>query len=170
VSSHVPYCILPGALMTLMNHQHRSNTQDGVVHFCAMSVRSQPRLRVHIFFYHRKRISSSIASMIDPVWNLRKSLALELENVLFHSEYPLELLEQEDQVMKCNTSRVMKHHPVLQDAMSPMHRRKSCMGDQKVFLLSTVPLSFLGQCVFHHFLCSLLHKSQDEISFKRGGL
>jgi hypothetical protein len=81
--------------------------------------------------------------MIDPVWNLRKSLTLELEKVLFHSEHPLESLDQEDRVMKPKTSRVMNHNLILRGAMSLMHERKSDMGDQKVFLLSIVPMSFL---------------------------
>jgi hypothetical protein len=63
----------------------------------------------------------------------------------------------------------MKRNPILQGMMSPMHGRKSGMGDQEVFLLSTVPLSLIcDQCIFHHFLCPLLHKSQDEVSFKGG--
>jgi hypothetical protein len=96
-------------------------------------------------------------------WNLRKFFLL--------SEHPLEWLDQEDWVRKCNTSRVIKHNPILQGAMSPMHRRKSGMGDLEVFLLSTVLLSFLihGQCVFQYFFCPLLQKSRDEISFKGGG-
>jgi hypothetical protein len=38
VAPQVPPCILPGTLMTLVNHQGRSNTQDSVFHFYAMSV------------------------------------------------------------------------------------------------------------------------------------
>jgi hypothetical protein len=38
VAPQVPPCILPGTLMTLVNHQGRSNTQDSVVHFYAISV------------------------------------------------------------------------------------------------------------------------------------
>jgi hypothetical protein len=38
VASQVSPCILPGTLMTLVNHQGRSNTRDSVVHFYAMSV------------------------------------------------------------------------------------------------------------------------------------
>jgi hypothetical protein len=67
--------------------------------------------------------------MIDPVWNLRKSIALELEKVLFHFEHLLESLDQEDRVMKPKISRVMKHNPIRQGAMSPTHERKSGMGD-----------------------------------------
>jgi hypothetical protein len=106
-----------------------------------------------------KRISSSIALMIDSVWNLRKPFV--------HFEHPLELLDEEDRVMKCNTSRVMKHNPIRQGAMSPTHGRKSGMDDREVPLLSTIPISFLlpSQCIFHHFLCPLLCKSWDEIFF-----
>ncbi len=45
------------------------------------------------------------------------------------SEHPLELLDQEDRVMKHTTSRVMKHNPILQVVMSSTHERKSGMGD-----------------------------------------
>jgi hypothetical protein len=51
VASPVPSCILHGALTTHVNHQDRSNTQDSVAHFCAMSVRSLLRLRVSMLFY-----------------------------------------------------------------------------------------------------------------------
>jgi hypothetical protein len=40
VSSQVPSCILHGALMALVSHQGRSNTQGTVVPFYAMLVRS----------------------------------------------------------------------------------------------------------------------------------
>jgi hypothetical protein len=46
--------------------------------------------------------------------------------------------DQEDRVMKYNTSRVMKHNLILQCATSFMHRRKSGMDDREVLLLSTV--------------------------------
>jgi hypothetical protein len=97
---------------------------------------------------------------------------LEFEKVRFHSEYPLELWDQGDRVMKRNTSGVMKHNPIQQGAMSPKQERKSGMGDREVFLRSIVLLSFLlrGQCILHRFLCPLLHKSWDKISFKSGGL
>jgi hypothetical protein len=53
------------------------------------------RLRVPILFNQSKRISSSIAPMITPVWKFLPrrgilSLTLELENVLFHSEHLIE--------------------------------------------------------------------------------
>jgi hypothetical protein len=38
------------------------------------------------------------------------SSTLEFEEVPFHSEHPLELLDQEDRVMKCATNRVVKHN------------------------------------------------------------
>jgi hypothetical protein len=31
----------------------------------------------------------------------------------FHPEHPSKLMDQEDRVMKRNTSRVMKHNPIL---------------------------------------------------------
>jgi hypothetical protein len=48
-------------------------------------------------------------------------------------ELPLELLNQEDQMMKCNTSGVMEHSSTLQGAMSHAHESKSCLGDQVVY-------------------------------------
>jgi hypothetical protein len=64
---------------------------------------------------------------------------MELEKVLFHSEYPIEL-DQEDPVMKRNTSRVVKHNSILQGAMSSMHGRKSGMDNYEDLLLSIVPI------------------------------
>jgi hypothetical protein len=98
------------------------------------------------------------------------SLTLELKKVLFHSEHQIEL-DQEDGVMKRNTSRVMKYNPILQGAMSPTHRRKSCMRDWEVFLIPIIPISsFLRcQCIFHRFLCPFLCKSRDEIFLKGEG-
>jgi hypothetical protein len=124
-----------------------------------------------------KRMSSLIALQIDSFWKfsprwVMSSLTLEFEKVHFQSEYLLELLDQEGRVRKSNTRRAMKHNLILQGMMSPTHGRKSGMGDREVFLLSTVPLSFLirGQWVSHRFLCPVLRKSQNEISFKGGGL
>jgi hypothetical protein len=81
-----------------------------------------------------------------------------------------QVMDQEDRVMKHNTCRIMKHHSILQGETSPMHRRKSCMSNREVLLLSSVPISSV-QYIIHRFLCShCLHKSRDEISFKGGGL
>jgi hypothetical protein len=38
VALQVSPCILPGTLMTLVNHQGRSNTQDSIIHFYTMLV------------------------------------------------------------------------------------------------------------------------------------
>jgi hypothetical protein len=83
------------------------------------------------------------------------ALTLRYEKVYFFSKLSLELLDQEDWIMKCNTSRVMKHNSIQQGAMSPTHKRKSCMKDRKVFLLWTILISsFLhDQCALHRFLC-----------------
>jgi hypothetical protein len=81
-----------------------------------------------------------------------------------------QVMEQEDRVMKHNTSRIMKYHSILQGETSPMHRRKSCMSNWEVLLLSTVSISSV-QYILHRFLCSpSLRKSRDDISFKVGGL
>jgi hypothetical protein len=124
-----------------------------------------------------KIMTSSIAPSIDSVWKFlprwaMSSLMLEFAKNLFHPDHPNELIDQENWVMEYNTRRAMKHSPILHGTMSPTHGRKSGMGDREVFLLSTIPLSFLihSQCVFYRFLYPHLHKSWDEISFKRGGL
>jgi hypothetical protein len=108
-----------------------------------------------------KKISSLITPMIGSIWKFlpwwrMSSLTLGFERVLFHSEHLLELLDQEDWVIKRDTSRVMKHNPILQGDMSPTHRRKSCMRGWEVFLLPPVPISsFLhGECIFHRFSCT----------------
>jgi hypothetical protein len=48
-----------------------------------------------------------------------------------------------------------QHGQSLQSTLSPKHERNSGMRHWEVFLLSTVPLSFLlhCQCIFHRFLC-----------------
>jgi hypothetical protein len=122
-----------------------------------------------------KRISSLIAPMIDSVWEFlpwweMSSLTLEFEKDLYHFEYPIELMDQEDRVMEHNTRRVMKHIRILQGAMSPMHRRKGCLRNWEVFILPTTSISSFirSQCIVHHFLCPL-HKYRDEISYKGEG-
>jgi hypothetical protein len=96
------------------------------------------------------------------------------EKVLFLFELLLELLNQEDRVMKRAITRVMKHNPILHGAMPPIHRRESCMRDREVFLLSTVtiPDIFLVIRSMHHSSFLVLpsfRKSQDKISFKGEG-
>jgi hypothetical protein len=80
-------------------------------------------------------------------WNLRK--------FFFLSELMLELLNQENWVMRRHTSRAMKRNQILQGAMSPTHRRKGGMGDWEVILHLTILISsFLhDQCALYHFLC-----------------
>jgi hypothetical protein len=93
-----------------------------------------------------KRMSYLIASRIDLVWKflprwMMSSSTLEFEKVLFHSEHPIELMDQKDRVMEHNIRRVLKHNPILWGAMSPMRGKKSCMGSREAFLLSTDPIS-----------------------------
>jgi hypothetical protein len=98
-------------------------------------------------------------------------LTLGYEKVLFHSEHPLKLLDQEDRVMKSDTSRVMKHNSILPGGMSPTHERKICMGDWKVFFLPSLPISsFLhDRCILRHFLCSPAFVNLGTIFLLRGG-
>jgi hypothetical protein len=107
-----------------------------------------------------KRISSSITLMIDPFWKFlpgwrMSPLTLDFEEVLFLSELPLELLNQEDRVMRRHTSRVMKRNQILQGDMLPTHRRKGGMGDQEVLLHLIILMTSLlhNQRVLHCFFC-----------------
>jgi hypothetical protein len=63
---------------------------------------------------------------------------LELETVLLYPKRPMKLLGEEDRVIKRNTSGVMEHNSILQDAMSHAHGRKSRLGDREVLLRSAV--------------------------------
>jgi hypothetical protein len=58
-------------------------------------------------------------------------LTLGYEKVCFLSELSLELLNQEDQMMKCNTSRVVRHHLRRQGALSSTHGRESYMENHE---------------------------------------
>jgi hypothetical protein len=60
-------------------------------------------------------------------------------------------MDQEDRVMKSNTSRAMKHNPILQGDMPSMQRRESGM-DEREDLLSTVPIPdiLLATQSIHH--------------------
>jgi hypothetical protein len=56
-------------------------------------------------------------------------LTLEFDKVLFPFEHPLELLDPEDRAKKRNTSRVMKHNPILQGALPPKCKEGSIIGE-----------------------------------------
>jgi hypothetical protein len=62
-------------------------------------------------------------------------LTLGYGKVRFLSEIPLELLNEEDQMMMCNTSRVVRHHLIQQGALLSTHRRKSYIGNREDPLL-----------------------------------
>jgi hypothetical protein len=105
---------------------------------------------------------SPMSSCICPV-RLSKRMSssmLEFEKVLFHSEYPIKLMGQEDRVMEHNTRRVMKHNLILQGAMSLMHGRKSCMGNREVSFFqrsrylrfSVINASFIVSCSLSPFI------------------
>jgi hypothetical protein len=119
-----------------------------------------------------KRIPSSIMPMIDSVWMFLPHWGdVVLDIGTRESSFPF---GASDRVgprrwsTEAQHNGVMKHNPILQGTMSSTHVRKSCMRDREVLLLSIVSISFFlhGQCIFHRFLCPLLHKSRDEISFK----
>jgi hypothetical protein len=62
-------------------------------------------------------------------------LTLGYEKVHFLSELSLKLLNQEDQMMKCNTSRVARHHLRRQGALLSTHVRESYMENHEDPLL-----------------------------------
>jgi hypothetical protein len=76
-------------------------------------------------------------------------------------------MDQKDQVMRCNTSRVVKHNLILQGAMSSMHGRKSGMDDQEDLPLSAalIPDILLATRLMHRssFLVPIPSKSRDHI-------
>jgi hypothetical protein len=135
------------ALLVLVYHWFRASTLHGVGPLLShvIMVSRVPSCIDPIWL--SMRMSSPIASMINSVgssypnrggcprlWNLRKFLLL--------SELLLELLNQEDWVMKHATTRVMKHSSIQQGAMSPMHKMKSVIGDRGVFLFTNSIIEF----------------------------
>jgi hypothetical protein len=130
------------------------------VHFWAMLSWSHSCLHVSVLFRYPRECrlrprqgsiplgSSYLNGGCRPwLWNLRMFFPI--------LSIRLELLDQEDWVMKPKTSRVKKHNPTRQGAMSPTHERKSCMKDREVFLLWTISISSFphDQCALHRFLC-----------------
>jgi cytochrome bd-type quinol oxidase subunit 2 len=75
VVSPVLSCIPPCALITLVNRQGYSNTKIVLSILCHVSMISLVTLCIHPVL-SSKRISSSIAPMINLVWNLRKSFSI----------------------------------------------------------------------------------------------
>jgi hypothetical protein len=152
---------LPFALVEFVYRWLRASAQHGVSPLRAMASWSHSCLHVSVLFGHPReyRLRSHRWSILFgssyPDGGLLP-LTLGYEKVLFHSEHPLKLLDQEDRVMKSDTSRVMKHNLILPGDMSPTHERKSCMGDWKVFFLPSLPISsFLhDRCILCRFLCS----------------
>jgi hypothetical protein len=128
---------LPFALVELVYRWFWASTLHGVGPFLShvVMISLMPSCICHVQL--SKRMSSSIAPRIDSVWKflprwVMSSSTLEFEKVLFHSEYPIELMDHEDRVLEHNIRRAMKHNPILQGAMSFMHGRKSCMGNREV--------------------------------------
>jgi hypothetical protein len=122
VALWVPSCILPGALIALVPRQGQSNFK------IVLSIPMPCQYHLTCDFVYPSYFIIQENIIFDSAndwssWNLRKSLTLELEKVIFHSEHPLELLDQGDQVMKHKISRVMKHNLIRQGAMSPTHER-----------------------------------------------
>jgi hypothetical protein len=75
-------------------------------------------------------------------WNLRTIISVQSTRLSWAKKI---------WVMKHNTSRVMKHNPILQCAMSPTHGWKSCLGDREV---SSFRLSWY--CLFSSINASLI--------------
>jgi hypothetical protein len=93
---------------------------------CALVYPSCPNVPEKIIF---ERANVWFGLEVLARWRV-SPLTLGYEKVHFLSELPLELLNQEDQMMKCNTSRVARHHLIRQGALLSMPRRKSYMGNR----------------------------------------
>jgi hypothetical protein len=164
-----------GARVSLISSEYSTWHQSTLKPCChdlnrALVYPSCPNVPEKIIF---ERANVRFSLEVPARWRM-SPLTLGYEKVRFLSELLLELLNQEDQMMKCNTSRVVRHHLIRQGDMLYTHERKSGMHNREVSPLSTVPPSFLlrGQCVVHRcFLCSpSFRKSRDEISIKGEGL
>jgi hypothetical protein len=145
VVSPVPSCIPLGALIALVNHHGRSNTRW----WCPFhSMPCQYDLTCDFVYPSCPIIQENI---IFNSANYRSSL--EFEKVIFYSKHPLKLMNREDRVMKCDTSRFMEYNLILQDIMSSMHGRKIDIDNWYILLLATISIPFLrhAQCIFHHF-------------------
>jgi hypothetical protein len=137
-------------LVVLLYWLSLSSTSLGVDSLQAMSFWSHTWLRVSISIYcpREYRLWSHRWSILFgssyPDGGL-SSLTMGYDKVLFHYEHPLELMDEEDRVMKRDTSRVMKHNPILQGDMSSTYGRKCCMRGQEIFLLLTISILFFPQ-------------------------
>jgi hypothetical protein len=98
---------------------------------CVLVYPSCPNVPEKIIF-ERANVRFSL-EVLAP-WRM-SPLTLGYEKVHFLSEISLELLNQEDQMMKCNRSRVMRHHLRWQGALSSTHGRESYMENHKDPLL-----------------------------------
>jgi hypothetical protein len=120
-------------LIVLLYWLSLSSTVLGVDSLQAMSFWSHTWLRVSILFSFQKNIIFGRAEdrfSLEVLTRLgMSSMTSEFEKDLFYSKHPLELMGQEDQVMKRDTSRVMEYYPILHGAMSFMHGKKSGMDD-----------------------------------------
>jgi hypothetical protein len=95
------------------------------------------------------RVEDGFNLEVLPRWAMSSS-KLKFEKVLFHSEYPIELMEQEDRVMEHNT----RSHETQSDSTMcyVTHAQKEKLLEKpRSFLLSTVSRSsFLrDQCIIH---------------------
>jgi hypothetical protein len=100
----------------------------------------------------------------------KKAITTQLWNmkVLFFLWHSIKSLDQEDRIMKCNTSRVMKHNPIRQGAISPTHERPRSFPPLHYLDIPLPPRSMCPSLFL--VLSTSLRKSRDEISFKGGGL
>jgi hypothetical protein len=101
------------SLLVLVYHWFQANTLHGVGPLLSHVIMIS--LVPSCIYYVRlsKRMSYSITPRIDSVWKflprwVMSSSMLKFEKVLFHSEHPIELIYQEDRVMKCNTTKSWK--------------------------------------------------------------
>jgi hypothetical protein len=84
VALQVSPCILPGTLMTLVNHQGRSNTQDSIIHFYTMLVWP---LRYFVYLSYsiiQENVASARTEESSPLSTVRLSFLLCHQCIVHH--------------------------------------------------------------------------------------
>jgi hypothetical protein len=132
---------------------------------------SQPCVLISLLFYypregHLRSRRWSLPFRSPYTKSEMSALALDLETGLLHPEYPMKMSDWEGQVMNATW---------LDSATgSVTHTRKEKLHGRpwrSSFRLSRYPLVSMTNASFIVFLCSpSFRKSQDDISFKGGGL
>jgi hypothetical protein len=123
----------------------------------------------HVCF--SKIMSSPIVSRIDSVWKFlprwaMSSSTLEFEKVLFHSEHPIELMDQEYWVWSTTQGESWSTVWFYNGARSLKHGRNSRMANREVSFFQRSQHPPPRSMHLSLFIVTLLCKSRGEISFK----